>query len=390
MKNKVLLSTDIGSDIDDALALLTILNSGINLQGINTVNGDVASRAYIAKHMINLSGKNVSVSIGESKSLENLAKPYSYFEDCYVHNSFFKDADFTEHRKPEEVGIIPDGVEDLAEKLSKETYTIFSIAPLTNIAKLIKNHPEVVKNIERLYMMGCRFPEGELEHNVKFDPVAANIVLESDIPITIVPGNLCQKYKMPTENIDNLNSKPGKYVKRMARSFIGLKIIEKLNNQNMIKDKTPSFCDVYTVLRDGLNLKEEAFSRLGFEKTRGVLDEKQALITNLNDFYFAAFSPNQYFKQYSDLIKHLKNNMKNYNSASLMRRVLKALPQKTLSIADVYIPYCFLHRDKLKIERGTVSVDADGRSYLSKKEKHEIVTGLDFKHFKKFIGKNLR
>ena len=54
-KSKILVSTDIGSDVDDALALNVMLkHSGFNVEGIYTVNGDVNSRALIARHMVSL------------------------------------------------------------------------------------------------------------------------------------------------------------------------------------------------------------------------------------------------------------------------------------------------------------------------------------------------
>ena len=153
MNKKVLFSTDIGSDVDDALALLVMLNAGINLKGIYTVNGDVVSRTYIAKHMMNLAHRNIPVAIGEANSLENHVEPYSNCEDFYVDNSFFEDRDFEKYKPPKKVGVIQLGVEDLAKRLKKEKYVIFNTAPLTNIAKLIQNHPQVLGNIEKLYIM---------------------------------------------------------------------------------------------------------------------------------------------------------------------------------------------------------------------------------------------
>ena len=49
MSKKILFSTDIGSDPDDALALLAMLNHPeIDLKGIYTVNGLVDFRSFIA------------------------------------------------------------------------------------------------------------------------------------------------------------------------------------------------------------------------------------------------------------------------------------------------------------------------------------------------------
>ncbi len=88
---RVLFSTDIGLDIDDALALLAMLNHPeINLCGICTVNGEVLYRSFIAKHMINLAGKEIPVYCGEANPFFDLVPPYSNLgiEEVLVDNSF--------------------------------------------------------------------------------------------------------------------------------------------------------------------------------------------------------------------------------------------------------------------------------------------------------------
>src|SRR3989344_8790453 len=126
-KNKILLSTDIGSDIDDALALRIMLEEpSIKLHGIYVVNGDVTSRAMLARHMtalcgsrlyrgldriekhpgLNLSyknklkladirarllsraGKDITVAIGDANPLYSSALPYAFFEDGLVDGAF--------------------------------------------------------------------------------------------------------------------------------------------------------------------------------------------------------------------------------------------------------------------------------------------------------------
>ena len=87
MKNKILLSTDIGSDIDDALALLGMLNQNLDLEAIYTVNGDVDTRSYIAKHMVDLSGKEIVVARGESQPLLG-PKPYTFYEEYHIDDKY--------------------------------------------------------------------------------------------------------------------------------------------------------------------------------------------------------------------------------------------------------------------------------------------------------------
>ena len=92
---RILVSTDIGSDIDDALTLLIILNHpGIDLAGIYTVNGDVDSRCYIAKRMVELAGIDVAVCRGTSNPLGALVKPYSWFENWLIDSVYIVDIHF--------------------------------------------------------------------------------------------------------------------------------------------------------------------------------------------------------------------------------------------------------------------------------------------------------
>ena len=353
---KILLSTDIGSDIDDALALLTMLNhSQIDLNGIYTVNGNTDIRSYIAKHMVDLSGKKIPVIKGESQPLDKGAKIYSFFEEDMVDEKFIESAEWTQIKyKPlKECGISEEGVDDLAQKAANSV--IFNTGPLTNIAKLIQQHPEKAKQIEKIYLMGCRFPSPALEHNLRCDPVSAKIVFDSDIPMTIIPGNLCGEYAMPASFIDQMKSPAGEYVRRMARGFIASK----------------------TALE---------FQGL---RSRGVLDYSgvpPGMIMNLDDLCFGAMEPEEYFEQYQNLIKYMEDRKFGKYAVDIMRG---AIPNE-ISVADAYVPYCFLHQDKLAVERHRVDCDGMGNAYLLDGTKHEIVTSLDFKHFEGFLKEYLK
>lgn len=67
--------------------------------------------------------------------------------------------------------------------------TMIALAPLTNIALLLRTHPEVVANIERLVVMGGSASIGNAtpvaEFNVWHDPEAAAIALGSGLPVTL-------------------------------------------------------------------------------------------------------------------------------------------------------------------------------------------------------------
>ena len=64
---KVLLDTDIGSDVDDALALGLMLSApeALDLVAVTTVSRDAAVRARIAAGLLGLGGRgDVEVCIG--------------------------------------------------------------------------------------------------------------------------------------------------------------------------------------------------------------------------------------------------------------------------------------------------------------------------------------
>lgn len=63
----VVLDTDIGSDVDDAMALALLLGTPeLDLLGVTTVYGDTLLRARIARRYASLAGRDVPVHAGES------------------------------------------------------------------------------------------------------------------------------------------------------------------------------------------------------------------------------------------------------------------------------------------------------------------------------------
>ncbi|MEK6871468.1 MAG: hypothetical protein AABX16_01040, partial [Nanoarchaeota archaeon] len=92
MKDKIIVSTDIGSDPDDALSILAMINTGLNVSAIYTTNAkDLSIRSYIAKHVVNLAQKNIVVAQGEAHPVFSPTSPYWFFDECFVDDSFIDD-----------------------------------------------------------------------------------------------------------------------------------------------------------------------------------------------------------------------------------------------------------------------------------------------------------
>ena len=68
--HKVILDTDIGTDVDDALALAVLLGSQeVDLVGITTVYGDVRLRSQIAMHLCSMVNREIPTYMGEGKTI---------------------------------------------------------------------------------------------------------------------------------------------------------------------------------------------------------------------------------------------------------------------------------------------------------------------------------
>jgi inosine-uridine nucleoside N-ribohydrolase len=385
MASKILLSTDIGSDVDDALAVLAMINAGMDLSGIYVVNGDVKSRGYIARHLVDLAGKDITVAMADAKPIGGNVAPYYYFEDSYIDDKFIDEDESSmshdiAYKDPHSVGILTHGTEELARKLFHDKHTVFSIAPLTSIARLVEEHSQVLPNIERLYVMGCRFTQnGDLEHNVRYDIPAAQIVFSSDIPITVVSGNLCQKYRMPTTLLEQIKSPAGKYVKRMAQGFVNTKAAIQMEGDQLEAriDREIFNTGQYVRTHPGL----EGYNRLQY---------KQRVLVNLNDPYYATLEPEKYTEQYGELLAHLRDPEEAYPQGEKVAQELEELVPKHLSVADVYVPYCYSHPERLQTAKGTVSISSEGVSYIRDGEKHTIIEGVDYQDFEKFLQANIR
>jgi purine nucleosidase len=88
---------------------------------------------------------------------------------------------------------------------SAEPVTLIATGPLTNVALLLRSHPEVIPYVHRVVFMGGSTDRGNTtpygEFNVVTDPEAADIVLRSGLPITMIGLNVTHRALATTEII---------------------------------------------------------------------------------------------------------------------------------------------------------------------------------------------
>ncbi|EED31688.1 purine nucleosidase [gamma proteobacterium NOR5-3] len=176
-RRKVLLDTDIGSDIDDAVALAYLLRQPrCELLGITTVTGDAQGRAQLAAALCRAAGVEAPIYPGAESPL--------------VVESMQKEAPQTQRLQ----GAQPQFVNDQAIEFLRQTIranpreiTLLAVGPLTNIATLFARDPEIPGLLAELVIMGGKFsdyptPWGATEWNIIVDPHAAKQVFAARVP----------------------------------------------------------------------------------------------------------------------------------------------------------------------------------------------------------------
>ena len=181
MHTKILLDTDIGSDIDDAVALAYLLaQPDCDLLGITTVSGEPHKRAAMASAMCNVAGKNIPIYPGtEQPLLVQARQPKSPQADAlgrWPHETSFASAEaiaFMGHTIRANPGEV----------------TLLAIGPLTNIALLFATDPELPGLLKSLQLMAGQFDParlrsvvgGKWEWNIWCDPHAAAMVYRAPV-----------------------------------------------------------------------------------------------------------------------------------------------------------------------------------------------------------------
>ncbi|NLL11802.1 MAG: nucleoside hydrolase [Fibrobacter sp.] len=181
-KVKLLLDTDIGSDIDDALTLCYLLsNPGCELMGITTVTGESEKRAELAHQICMESGHYLPIFPGASEPLQGTQRqPIAQLATDLRTNRFGSSSS-------------PDGAIDFLHKTiigNPGEITLLSIGPLTNIALLFTRYPETAGLLKQLVLMCGVFhyelpglQDMESEWNASVDPAASSIVYKSMVPV---------------------------------------------------------------------------------------------------------------------------------------------------------------------------------------------------------------
>jgi len=208
-KESILLDTDIGSDIDDALALAYLLrHPACELVGITTVTGEPHMRAALADAICRETGReDIPIHVGACHPLLVPMRQSSAAQAAALKGS--SSAGAYENR--------PTAVDFLRATIRARPgeLTLVAIGPLTNVALLFALDPLIPSLLKRLVLMGGQFAgwapayKAVAEWNILCDPHAAAIVFASDAKITAVGLDVTTLCSIPAAECREQLSRPG-------------------------------------------------------------------------------------------------------------------------------------------------------------------------------------
>jgi purine nucleosidase len=193
----IILDTDIGDSIDDALALAFALNSPeLDVRAITTVIDDVESKTRLAWKMLGIyNRRDIALAMGAPEPLlDPVMSAASKEFEVLTRNDVVPPA-----ARRRAVDLIIDTALQSRGKL-----TIVAIGPLTNIALALKMDPRIRNTIERVVIMGGAYLSTEAEYNIKRDRAAAEIVFQSGVPVTAVGLDVTSPLKLREQDVDRL------------------------------------------------------------------------------------------------------------------------------------------------------------------------------------------
>ncbi len=206
--------------VDDLLSsVLLWLSPDVDLQAVSITNGDCfADQAFEAMQKIatylDLEGAEIAVC---DDPVPN-PFPDNWRRESYIINELPLFGD-NYLKKPYQQGRPRKTESVFVDTLgnTKEPITLVTTGPLTNIAPILRDHPELRSKVSEIVIMGGAINvagnveeeghDGSAEWNIYADPAAFKVVLESKVPIKLVPLDLTNQLPVTKEFLQKLEDR---------------------------------------------------------------------------------------------------------------------------------------------------------------------------------------
>jgi inosine-uridine nucleoside N-ribohydrolase len=208
--DKIVFDTDCGFFGDDGAALVMVLRSPekVRVTAVTAVSGNVwaaASARYLTEILGLLGHPEIKPNVGAQMPLVHTADMAKLEAPLDFQGAFGGPAE-----------IAPPGrstaIDALAAAIAQNPgqITILALGPMTNVALLLRLHPDLETKIRRIVFMGGNVhvagnASAAAEFNFWFDPEAAQIVLRSRIREKVMfPLDICNRAVLTKTRFDEI------------------------------------------------------------------------------------------------------------------------------------------------------------------------------------------
>ncbi|MEG0359004.1 MAG: nucleoside hydrolase [Anaerorhabdus sp.] len=218
---RIILDTDIGSDIDDSFALTYLLNNdACEIVGISTCTGEARKRAQLCDYFTTKAKKNkIEICVGSDDPLKLANKQtINHQPECPQAAVLTKYDVASKEYQTNPAKFLREYIMNVDGDV-----TVVAIGPLTNIALAITEFPEIISKLKRLVLMGGKIDTSEskkglVDWNFICDPQAAEIVLSAPFKeVVIYPCDVTYSLNHSKAYMhENLKGKYSDIIKDMA------------------------------------------------------------------------------------------------------------------------------------------------------------------------------
>lgn len=265
-KEKINLIIDTDPGVDDAIAIMYAIKSNeFNIQLLSSAggNGPIENITQNAIHLAEMFHQEIPVAQGSPTPLVRPAHYATKQQGKFGLGNYNYNRKKLKHKPVEKEAC--DAIYDTLIQNQTKT-TIVSIGPMTNLAKMIQNHPDCKKYIKQIiFESGTKekiYGRPYKSFNVGYDPEAAEVVFKSGIKLVMVPMELGHFAYLDHNDIKRFKktNKIGKIYAKMFKGYHDYHV-------GKLGAAVHDVCAIYYLTHPEYIKTEKAFIEIKYYKT---------------------------------------------------------------------------------------------------------------------------
>ena len=224
MKKRVIIDTDPG--LDDAIAILFALGCGkFDVLGLTTVAGNIG----LDRTTGNAGGLLAVMERGDIPVIRGADIPLTReLQDliAIVHGTDGLKGVPLPKPLATPLDNAPDWIARTLAAAEPGSIDILALGPLTNVAHVLTEHPELINRIGEIIVMGGTINEPgnsgpNSEFNFASDPEAASVVIGSPAKVRIIPLDVTRKVRAQVDYVESLPDTPhGRLARELLTAYL--------------------------------------------------------------------------------------------------------------------------------------------------------------------------